>query len=67
MTLEELRAAYPSWLISQSGTGRYWANRHGTPTTAQLAAGAVVHLDADTGHQLDNLLDHQEHIRRSIT
>ena len=39
---------FPGWTLWVSGTGRLWASRRGALTAADVAAGCVAFLHADT-------------------
>jgi hypothetical protein len=62
-TLETLDAAFGgNWGIWLSQTGRWWAARRAALTSAQLIAGCVPFLRADTPAELAERLRDQEGI-----
>jgi hypothetical protein len=62
-TLETLDAAFGGrWGIWLSDTGRWWAARRAALSAAELAAGCVPFVRADTPHQLADRIQAQEGI-----
>jgi hypothetical protein len=52
----------PGWRVWISATGRWWALRHDPLTAAQIAAGALPLLHADTGTGLAAQIRHQDQL-----
>lgn len=60
-TAETLEAAFSGrWGIWLSDTGRWWASHRGTLTAAELTAGCVPFVRADTSSQLAERIQAQE-------
>jgi hypothetical protein len=60
-TAETLEAAFGGrWGIWLSDTGRWWASHRGALTAAELAAGCVPFVRADTSSQLAERIQAQE-------
>jgi hypothetical protein len=60
-TLDELRTRYPNWDIHTSGVGRIWAMTR--ERTLMISERVRACVDADTAHDLDDLLAEQERLR----
>ena len=54
------------WGIWLSDTGRWWATRRSVPTAAELAAGCVPFLRADTESQLAEHIQAQEDLTDEV-
>lgn len=66
-TLETLDAAFGgNWGIWLSETGRWWAARRAAMTAAQLTAGCVPFLRADTPDELADRIQAQEGMAAAI-
>ena len=58
-----LSEEFPGWTLWLSGTGRWWASRRDELSAADLAAGYVLFLHADSPGALAGQLRAQEALR----
>jgi hypothetical protein len=60
---DALHYEFPGWALWISGTGRWWASRRDALSAADLAAGCVPFLHADTPESLAAQLRAQKALR----